>query len=492
MEERVARASIILASGSLASLLINSIGSILLARILGPERYGLIAVSMILPNLLLAMLDLGLNAAATRYTSARRLDLVRISAILKILLTLIVGASVYALAPLFARAVDKEVTDLIRILSIFTAASFLLSFSQHALIGSGRYHLSSLSSIALSIAKVSLALYFAPRGVEWVLVGYSAASALVALPATMYVLRELWPLSLSRGGAAEVLSYSLPLHLPTIIWWGSNNLLYALAARVSSEAELGNYSVALALMMPVNYALGSIASALLSVLPSLDEEERKRTVVRIISTTSFFAPAMSLSMGFASEFLIAVLYGRGYELSHIYVILLSLTYLLAPLGSLVWTSYFSSIGRSGVVLRASVAQALLGSPIQATLIIAYGLPGHIIGGIVSSMIASLYMLRIALTDQKISLTLPLRALAPTVLAAVASLPFFLGDYPPVLAPAVFLAILSLTAPLLAEEELAGTARALRSVRMLSPLSELVEVEARAAETLWGTRKRGEE
>lgn len=492
MGERVARASIILSAGSLATLLINSIGSIVVARILGPERYGLIAVSMMLPNLLLAMLDLGLNAAATRYASARRIETLRAVAPMKLFLAALTGLAAYSLAPLFAAAVDKDVVTYVRILSVFTAASFLIAFSQSLLMGLGSYVASSLASVSLSLLKVSLAIYFAPRGLEWVLAAYSLAALSVGVPLATYSLRRIGSPSLSREGALEALSFSIPLHLPTVVGWGTHYLLYGLAARVSSDAELGNYGVALAVMMPVNYTLGSIASALLSVLPSLSEDERRRTILRVMAITSFFAPAASLAVGFGSELIVTLLYGEGYSLSPLYLILLSLTYLLAPLGSLVWSPYFSSIGRSDVVLKASVAQALLGSPLQAALIVTYGLPGHIVGGILSSMVGNLYMLSVARRELGISYAPPLRALTPTALAAIASLPFLLGDYPIVIAPALYAAILLLTSPLLAEEELAGTARAMRSVRLLSPLSELIELEMRAIETVWGVRKERKE
>jgi len=46
-----------------------ALASILIARLLGPENYGLYTVALITPSFLIALSDLGISAALTRFSA---------------------------------------------------------------------------------------------------------------------------------------------------------------------------------------------------------------------------------------------------------------------------------------------------------------------------------------------------------------------------------------------------------------------------------------
>jgi len=64
-----AKGSFFLFLGKTSSTLIMSLASILIARLLGPEEYGLYIVALIIPSLLIPLSDLGISFALTRFSA---------------------------------------------------------------------------------------------------------------------------------------------------------------------------------------------------------------------------------------------------------------------------------------------------------------------------------------------------------------------------------------------------------------------------------------
>ena len=64
-----ARGSFFLFLGKTSSTIIMAFASILVARLLGPENYGLYALAMITPSLLIAFSDLGISPALTMFSA---------------------------------------------------------------------------------------------------------------------------------------------------------------------------------------------------------------------------------------------------------------------------------------------------------------------------------------------------------------------------------------------------------------------------------------
>ena len=55
--------------GNTTAIFINALAAIVVARLLGPANYGLFSLSLVIPNLAVAVADLGLTPALTRYSA---------------------------------------------------------------------------------------------------------------------------------------------------------------------------------------------------------------------------------------------------------------------------------------------------------------------------------------------------------------------------------------------------------------------------------------
>ncbi|MGQ9468430.1 MAG: oligosaccharide flippase family protein [Nitrososphaerales archaeon] len=72
--EDSARGGFFLFTGNALSLIILAIGSIIVARLLGPENYGLLALSLVVPSILAGFIDFGMTHALIRYSAKFRAE----------------------------------------------------------------------------------------------------------------------------------------------------------------------------------------------------------------------------------------------------------------------------------------------------------------------------------------------------------------------------------------------------------------------------------
>ena len=67
-----ARGSLLLMVGQVVSTLVSALTVMVVARLLGPEKYGVVTVVMVPIGLALLVQDLGVNTALTRYLALWR------------------------------------------------------------------------------------------------------------------------------------------------------------------------------------------------------------------------------------------------------------------------------------------------------------------------------------------------------------------------------------------------------------------------------------
>ena len=60
--------------GNTAASIILAVGSIIVGRLLGPERLGLYALSVTLPAIFIGLIDFGINTAVTYYSTKLRVE----------------------------------------------------------------------------------------------------------------------------------------------------------------------------------------------------------------------------------------------------------------------------------------------------------------------------------------------------------------------------------------------------------------------------------
>lgn len=72
--EDSARGGFFLFTGNALSLMILAVGSIIIARLLGPDNYGLYSLSLVVPSILAGFIDFGISSSLTMFSAKLRAE----------------------------------------------------------------------------------------------------------------------------------------------------------------------------------------------------------------------------------------------------------------------------------------------------------------------------------------------------------------------------------------------------------------------------------
>lgn len=223
--------------GVAVSTIIMAIGTIILARLITPEEYGLYTIALIPSYMVAIFRDWGVNSAIIRYTASLRAEnkeekayeIIVSGMIFELAAGLTLSVILVFLSGFIASIVFQrpEVSFLIRIASTTVFAGALLTAAQSSFIGFERMELSSVTNICQAIAKtvVSPILVFVGYGALGATLGYTisyifaAIMGLVALYLT--IMRRLKDGNPWKNGLSQTLKgmlhYGVPLSIASII-----------------------------------------------------------------------------------------------------------------------------------------------------------------------------------------------------------------------------------------------------------------------------------
>jgi PST family polysaccharide transporter len=270
--------------GSLAAKFALNLGStMILARLLTPQDFGLLSMVMSVTGLVTIFLDLGLATATVQSPS---LDHPRVNALfwLNVLFGLAMGAVMAAAAPLLAWFFHEP--RLTAIGAVLGGVMLLEGFAiQHQALLRRRMRFGALgvSEIASLATAVVVAVFLAWRGASyWALVWMRVADAAVGVVA-LWLLCD-WRPSRPSGfrEARSLVMFGSQISLARFVRYASRNLDRLLIGRVLGADVLGLYAKASGwLVSPFQQLAWPVARLAVPVLSRLqDEPSRFRTYYR--------------------------------------------------------------------------------------------------------------------------------------------------------------------------------------------------------------------
>jgi len=109
--------------GRLAYNAVSAVGSIVIARLLGPANYGIISIALIYPLMFSGLADLGLSTAIMRYASISNFRRAFTALQLRVLITMAFAVALIPLAPYLAFTLHRPyLTPMINVLAIYAFA----------------------------------------------------------------------------------------------------------------------------------------------------------------------------------------------------------------------------------------------------------------------------------------------------------------------------------------------------------------------------------
>ncbi|MFR9525500.1 MAG: lipopolysaccharide biosynthesis protein [Rikenellaceae bacterium] len=271
--------------------------TLILARLVTPADYGLLAIVMVFVNIAGVMVDGGFANALVREVECTDRDR---STVLyfNIVVAMIIYLVLYLVAPLLADLYDKgDVVDLVRVASIIVVINSLAVVQHSILISAVDFKRQGVISLVSSIVSgvVGVALAYLGFGV-WALIVQAILSATVRVIMLWVVVAWRPLLCFSRSSFERLFGYSSKLMLSNLIVSGGNELFQLLIGRLFSTANLGfyNYTRRMASFLSCNITI-TIQRVLFPILSQIQNDEVRLSQLfrrSQILTMSLIAPLM--------------------------------------------------------------------------------------------------------------------------------------------------------------------------------------------------------
>ncbi len=413
--EKAASGGFVLFLGNFYSIAISSAGAIVIARLLGPSNYGLLALTFVVPGLLVSLADLGVSPylirfpaklqAGGRHHEAARI--LRLGFFTKLSTALVVFLLCYWFADSLASLIlnRPELSGLLRLASSLIPLQAIFTAATNGLIGMDRMKESAMIQVLLSSSRVLLAsvLVVLGFGVIGVLVGHIIASLAAGLIGSFKLLTKYYmplnPLPGSRDSTTNVrtmINYGLPLHAATLAAVFVTQYQNIVLAYFATNLEIGNFNVALNVATAMSILIYPIATALFQAFSKINPKSQRQELARAFGLSVKYAslaviPASVLVMTLSGDLVLTV-YGRDFSLAPQYVFAYVGLFLLTG-GYLVLETFLSGAGDTKTILRIAVLMLTFFVPLAPTMAWLWQIPGLIMALIISNGIALLYGLR---------------------------------------------------------------------------------------------------
>lgn len=336
--------------------------SILLARLLDPSDYGVVAIVISITTILQIFVDSGLGNALIQKKDVEKDDYSTVF-VFNTVMCFGLYAILFAVAPLIARIYDiPALTALIRALGINLILSGIRNVQQAYVFRNmmvKKFFFATLGgTVASAIAGVVVALL--GYGV-WALVAQSWVNAGFSLVILLVIVdwKPVWKFSLARF--KQLFRYGWKLLVSALMDTGYTEMCNLMIGGIYSSADLGYYTkgqqIPNLVIANVNQSITSVLFPALSELQD-DPDMLKRLTRRGMKTSSYIMWPMMFGLAACAEPLVRVLLTEKWLPCVPYMQIICLTYGLFP----IQTSNLEAIkamGRSDLFLKLEIVKKVI-------------------------------------------------------------------------------------------------------------------------------------
>ncbi|MEM1507298.1 MAG: flippase [Candidatus Bathyarchaeia archaeon] len=510
--EHSARNSFVLFIGDFSSAAVLAVSSIVVARLLGPEGYGIYSVSFVVPALVISLASLGLDSAAirfpTKYISEGKnklaLRFIRMVLAFRLFTGLAASFACFIVSDIMAETLlDRlSVAPYIRLLSMLVLFETFFSLLYGLFVGLNSSRDASMTRILMAIFKgitapilvlLGLGVYGALIGH---MVGYIIPSIIGLLVLYFHHYRRLnSPSGIEEFGGDhsgsgcfwETVKFSLPLYGSSLLILLLGNYQAILLAKFSSDVEIGCFRAAVNISTILTVVVSPILTALFPAFSRLNSHGLREKIEEFLNLSvkysSLIVVPLAALIASISNHLVNVVYGENYAPAGVYLAFYSVTHMLIGLGSGIFGSLFNGVGETGLTLRLNIINLAVFVTIAPFLAAPYGVLGVIASLLTSNLISTLYAYELARRRLDLSLNLSVSAkiYASSALSAAPAVVLAFYTYLPsiislILCSAIYAATYLTVAPTLKainREDLNELERIFGVVRPLKPIFRLI-------------------
>ncbi len=323
--------------------------SIFLARLLEPEEFGMVGMSMAFISISQVFIDVGFSAALVQSKDNSKLTYSSVF-YLNLFAGFLLTALFFFAAPLIGEfyANDKFI-ELVRWLSLIFIFSSLNRVQSAILIRNLNFKVLTLRMLSASILGGSIGIYYAFEGLGvYSLIIQQISTALISTVLLWAVSGWKPDFKFSLKEVKKLSKFSLFVFFDSFISTIFQKLDVMLIGKIFSPASLGFYSRAVSLKDQVtNYSSSSLSKVFFPVLSGLQEDRKRYSEVyfKVISVIAFMSYGLTGALFVLGENIILQLFGEKWEPSVEIFQILILAACNKPL-NLMMINALNSIGKS--------------------------------------------------------------------------------------------------------------------------------------------------
>ena len=350
---------VIWAYGSFVGGRLLVLGStIVLARLLTPEDFGLVALAIAIMALLEGVSDLGLNAALVISSDERLEERAQTVFVTSVGLGAALSVVVFALSPLAASFFDQP--DLVAIAAALGCNFFIGS------LGSTHYALAQkkLDFRARTIAETADIVTRGSTGIILALTGFGAWSLVVGyLVGSVVMVVAIWimvpfrpNLRANRRDFRDMVGYGGTISGVNVVATVIANVDYLFVGRILGAASLGLYTLAFRLpeLLILNLSMVG-AQVLVPAFSTVDEDSLGRTFLISLRYTLMIALPLSIALAILAEPITLTLFGPQWE-GAAKVMPILVIYAFAVTVGVPAGAVYKATGRAGILLVLGVVR----------------------------------------------------------------------------------------------------------------------------------------
>lgn len=378
LSDRVARGAAWIVAARLVMRALGFVNTIVLARLLAPDDFGVVAVATAAMQLLTGLTDFGVSQAVIKFREGGRaaLDpLFSLSAARGALIALLLLATAPAAAAFYADERIFWVFAGVALYPLFTGLINPAFYEFERDLELSKEFISNAVNKLAGVA-VSIAVAVAFRSYWAIILGLAASGATQLV--LSYVMRPYRP-RLTFVGASEVFRFSGWLFGVSVVTALNNKLDMFIVARATGASETGLYSVGTQIAeMPTSELAYPVARAIYPGLSALQGDPKRVTEAYLKGVEALAAIALPASFGFAfvASDLLPLLLGEKWTAAVPVVELI--TPMLGFQAIFLATYYYAlALGKAELVFIREAVYLVLRLPVFAWAAFTYGLTGAI-------------------------------------------------------------------------------------------------------------------
>lgn len=386
--------------GLVASTIISAVGTIIIAKLLGPSNYGLYTIALSAPTLISTFRDWGINTAmvkyAAQYNSENDVAKIKNVFLSGLVFEVVAGALLaflcFAISPVLAQLLHRPtITPLIEILSLIILTGGLVNTATAAFTGLETMHFNSIMLIIQSLVKTALIVGF-------VVLGFGAAGAATGYTVAIFIAGStgillMWimykALPQPVGSRLDIktslrtmFNYGLPVSVGSIV---SSFLVQfytvILAVYVTSNVLVGNYNLAVLFSVLITFFSTPVTTMMFPAFSKLDGDKDNETLKNVFQYSVKYAslivvPVTAIVMALAKPG-IDIIFGNSYIEAPLFLALSSITYIYCAFGNLSASNLINGQGYTAYNMKLSILTAIIGFPLGFLLISNFGVLGLI-------------------------------------------------------------------------------------------------------------------